>query len=239
MRLRAAIQLRSDCDPYLGPLTLASTVSSSSTSTSSTVSVVSSPTQSSLASSPSSTPKEYSAQTPATLLHELVLDTELNAQAPAETTDHRRIVAACAIPQHLTVLGGGGGEGGGLFTFAQLLGMKGQEGAALCPALKTPGPQRTMPADLVEGLCVWAPSPEARCLLLNSELQIPRPPIPPFPALHHFDTTSQLLPPCFIASAPSAGALKALVCRVFPVQLLDLADSLNSPKMLPIQGVWR
>ncbi|KAJ7753649.1 hypothetical protein DFH07DRAFT_510489 [Mycena maculata] len=80
----------------------------------------------------------------AALVQELVLDTELSAQAPPETADHRRIVAACPNIKHLTVLGYAEAEaekyreaiagkaqletlnvseGGGLCTFADLLGM--------------------------------------------------------------------------------------------------------------------
>ncbi|KAJ7753645.1 hypothetical protein DFH07DRAFT_510451 [Mycena maculata] len=192
----------------------------------------------------------------AALVQELVLDTELSAQAPAETADHRRIVAACPNLKHLTVLGYAEAEaekyreaiagraqletlnvseGGGLCTFADLLGMmrgwpmleklilkdallparsdsdpesnsasEAEETAASCPALKMvkitdtldaskhfsfasfaalapavsvlwvqPGPQLAMPADLVEGLRVWAPSLEALCLLSDTERAFP------------------------------------------------------------------
>ncbi|KAJ7484026.1 hypothetical protein B0H11DRAFT_1196470 [Mycena galericulata] len=86
----------------------------------------------------------------AALVEELVLDTELSSQDPAETRDHQRVVAACPNMRHLTVLGyaspseGDGdvvgkyrkaiagrtkletlhvSEGAGMWTFAQLLEM--------------------------------------------------------------------------------------------------------------------
>ncbi|KAJ7498453.1 hypothetical protein B0H11DRAFT_2226093 [Mycena galericulata] len=86
----------------------------------------------------------------AALVEELVLDTELSSQDPAETRDHQRVVAACPNVRHLTVLGyassseGDGdvvgkyrkaiagrtkletlhvSEGAGMWTFAQLLEM--------------------------------------------------------------------------------------------------------------------
>ncbi|KAF8190646.1 hypothetical protein K438DRAFT_1935592 [Mycena galopus ATCC 62051] len=80
----------------------------------------------------------------AALVKELVMDTELSSQDPKETADHMRIVAVCPNLQHLTVLGYAStdvekyrqaiasraalvtlnvSEGGGMFTFAQLLAM--------------------------------------------------------------------------------------------------------------------
>ncbi|KAJ7110827.1 hypothetical protein C8R43DRAFT_1041952 [Mycena crocata] len=80
----------------------------------------------------------------ARIVTELVVDTELSSQDPKETADHMRIVAACPRLQHLTVLGYASAdvekycaaiasrtllatlnisEGGGMFTFSQLLGM--------------------------------------------------------------------------------------------------------------------
>jgi hypothetical protein len=80
----------------------------------------------------------------ATLVTELIVDTELSTQDPKETADHMCIVATCPHLQHLTVLGYAPvdvatyrhaiascaalvtlnlSEGAGMFTFAQLLAM--------------------------------------------------------------------------------------------------------------------
>ncbi|KAJ6632280.1 hypothetical protein B0H10DRAFT_11211 [Mycena sp. CBHHK59/15] len=80
----------------------------------------------------------------AALVSELVMDTELSSQDPKETLDHVQIIAACLNLQHLTILGYAPNdvhtyreaiasrsslvalnisEGGGMFSFAQLLEM--------------------------------------------------------------------------------------------------------------------
>jgi hypothetical protein len=43
--------------------------------------------------------------------------------------------------------------------------------AALVPSMSVMWvqPQREMPADLIDGLCAWAPTLEALCLLSDSE----------------------------------------------------------------------
>ncbi|KAJ6450719.1 hypothetical protein C8R47DRAFT_1170815 [Mycena vitilis] len=107
--------------------------------------------------------------------------------------------------------------------------------AAVAPAVSVlwVQPQHAMPADLLDGLRTWAPTLEALCLLSDSESHLES--ILPFlPALKHLDTHSQMLSPLALSSlAFKLTKLEALTYRIFPAQLLDLAETLALPGVLP------
>ncbi|KAJ7463031.1 hypothetical protein FB451DRAFT_1370880 [Mycena latifolia] len=79
-------------------------------------------------------------------------------------------------------------------------------------------PARTLPADILDALRL-----EALCLLADSELHLETV-LPSLTSLKHLDTHVPVLAP---------RALAALTYRVFPAQLLDLAEALAAPGALP------
>ncbi|KAJ7040570.1 hypothetical protein C8F04DRAFT_1391709 [Mycena alexandri] len=104
--------------------------------------------------------------------------------------------------------------------------------AALAPSVSVfwVQPQRTMPADVIDALRIWASTLEALCLLSDSELHIETI-LPQLAALKHLDTWSQMLSPLSVKYVPPS--VEVLTYRIFPAQLLDLSETLALPGVLP------